>query len=82
MGKGRTRKTEKGSARPDSGPDQRYWVAGLSLALGLLFGSAAFYLPWKLVTVFSLLTSLLAASHLSTAILALLGHRRWRTSRR
>lgn len=80
MGKGRTRKTEKGSARPDSGPDQRYWVAGLSLALGLLFGSAAFYLPWKLVTVFSLLTSLLAASHLSTAILALLGHRRWRTS--
>lgn len=55
----------------------RWWVAGLSAALGALLGAGAFYLPWRTFTAFGVFTSALALSHLLTAALVLFGHPRW-----
>ena len=60
----------------------RWSLAGLSLVHGLVFASAASVLPWQRWTVFAASTAVLAALHLGTAALALVGarHRRlaWR----
>jgi hypothetical protein len=62
----------------------RWSLAGLSLVHGLVFASAASVLPWQRWTLFAATTAVLAALHLGTAALALVGarHRRlaWRVT--
>lgn len=81
MGRSKSKKEpSRGAAPATSAPPPRWWVFGLSLALGVLFGAGAFYLPWRSFTTFGLCTSALAAAHLATAALALLHHPRWTTA--
>lgn len=62
----------------------RWSLAGLSLVHGLVFAWAASVLPWQRWTLFAASTAVLAALHLGTAVLALVGGRRrglaWRVT--
>src|SRR5262245_25198046 len=52
------------------------WSLAVTSALhAVVFGWAAIVLPWRAWTAFAIVTSLLAALHLATAVLAALGHR-------
>lgn len=55
-------------------------VAGLSAVTGAIFAWAAVLLPWRAWTSFAVLTAIVAAVHLATAVLALVGHPRTGTA--
>src|SRR5262245_11083676 len=73
-----------GQRRQPRGGQRRWAVALLGALHAPVFIWAAIVLPWRIVTVFSIVTALLAALHVATAILTLIPHARaprvWRVT--
>lgn len=66
------------TAAPDRTP--RWILAALALGHAAVFGWAAAVLPWQRLTLFAAMTAALAAGHLVTGVLALLGSPRRRAA--